>query len=283
MSAQLCFSVLEDIAKDLSGEVVAFPTFLDITFQVRTALKDPRLSIDRLARLVGIEPLMSTKVVRMANSAAMNPSGRGIVDVQSAISRIGMDAVRSISFAVAMEQLLGSKDMAPFEALSRELWEHSMQTAALCRMLARRVGGINPDEALFAGLVHDIGAFYLLSRVVKYPEFAEDRAFLLDFLVQWHENIGHALLAAMGLPEEVLVAVQEHEQEREMVRIKSVADLVFVANRLANLKTRWRDDGSTPGDDVDGYRELLGAESVDELLAESVEEVGSLKAALGAR
>ena len=283
MSAQLCFSVLEDIAKDLSGEVVAFPTFLDITFQVRTALKDPRLSIDRLARLVGIEPLMSTKVVRMANSAAMNPSGRGIVDVQSAISRIGMDAVRSISFAVAMEQLLGSKDMAPFEALSRELWEHSMQTAALCRMLARRVGGINPDEALFAGLVHDIGAFYLLSRVVKYPEFAEDRAFLLDFLVQWHENIGHALLAAMGLPEEVLVAVQEHEQEREMVRIKSVADLVFVANRLANLKTRWRDDGSTPGDDVDGYRELLGAESVDELLAESVEEVSSLKAALGAR
>ena len=283
MSAQLCFSVLEDIAKDLSGEVVAFPTFLDITFQVRTALKDPRLSIDRLARLVGIEPLMSTKVVRMANSAAMNPSGRGIVDVQSAISRIGMDAVRSISFAVAMEQLLGSKDMAPFEALSRELWEHSMQTAALCRMLARRVGWINPDEALFAGLVHDIGAFYLLSRVVKYPEFAEDRAFLLDFLVQWHENIGHALLAAMGLPEEVLVAVQEHEQEREMVRIKSVADLVFVANRLANLKTRWRDDGSTPGDDVDGYRELLGAESVDELLAESVEEVGSLKAALGAR
>ena len=283
MSAQLCFSVLEDIAKDLSGEVVAFPTFLDITFQVRTALKDPRLSIDRLARLVGIEPLMSTKVVRMANSAAMNPSGRGIVDVQSAISRIGMDAVRSISFAVAMEQLLGSKDMAPFEALSRELWEHSMQTAALCRMLARRVGGINPDEALFAGLVHDIGAFYLLSRVVKYPEFAEDRAFLLDFLVQWHENIGHALLAAMGLPEEVLVAVQEHEQEREMVRIKSVADLVFVANRLANLKTRWRDDGSTPGDDVDGSRELLGAESVDELLAESVEEVGSLKAALGAR
>ena len=282
MSAQLCFSVLEDIAKDLSGEVVAFPTFLDITFQVRTALKDPRLSIDRLARLVEIEPLMSTKVVRMANSAAMNPSGRSIVDVQSAIGRIGMDAVRSISFAVAMEQLLGSKDMAPFEVLSRELWEHSMQTAALCRVLARRVGGINPDGALFAGLVHDIGAFYLLSRVVKVPEFAEDRAFLLDFLVQWHENIGHALLAAMGLPEDVLLAVQEHEEPRELTRIKTVNDLVFVANRLANLRTRWRDDGSVPDPD-DDYAELLGVESVDELLAESVEEVASLKGALGAR
>ena len=283
MSAQLCFSVLEDIAKDLSGDVVAFPTFLDITFQVRTALKDPRLSIDRLARLVEIEPLMSTKVVRMANSAAMNPSGRSIVDVQSAIGRIGMDAVRSISFAVAMEQLLGSKDMAPFETLSRELWEHSMQTAALCRMLARRVGGINPDEALFAGLVHDIGAFYLLSRVVKFPEFVEDRVFLLDFLVQWHENIGHALLAAMGLPEDVLVAVQEHEQARDLTRIKTVADLVFVANRLANRKTRWRDDAAVSETSDDEYQALLGVVSLDELLAESVEEVASLKAALGAR
>ena len=68
LTAQMFFQVFEDIAKDLSGDVVAFPTFLDITFQVRTALKDPRLSIDRLARLVEIEPLMSTKVVRMGDT-----------------------------------------------------------------------------------------------------------------------------------------------------------------------------------------------------------------------
>ena len=51
---------------------------------------------------------MSTKVVRMANSVAMNPSGRAIADVRSAITRIGMEAVRSVSFAVALEQLLRS-------------------------------------------------------------------------------------------------------------------------------------------------------------------------------
>ena len=108
MSNPLTFKILEDIARDLSGSEITFPTFLDITFQVRTALKDPDLTVEQLAKLVGAEPLMSTKIVRMSNSVAQNPSGREIADVKSAIVRVGMEAVRTVSFAVAMEQLLKS-------------------------------------------------------------------------------------------------------------------------------------------------------------------------------
>ena len=234
MASPLSFRILEDVARDLSGEVVSFPTFLDITFQVRTALKNPSLTVDQLAMLVGAEPMMSAKIIRMSNSVAMNPSGRAIADVKSAISRVGMEAVRSVSFAVAMEQLLGSKKMAPFEGLSQRLWEHTIHVAALCRVLAKKIARINPDEAMFAGLVHDIGVFYLLSRVANFPELIDNKAELHDLLVQWHDNIGHALLAAMGLGEEVLVAVQEHEVERPVPAIKTLSDVLFVANKLAN-------------------------------------------------
>lgn len=282
MSDEISFRILEDIAHDLSGEQVAFPTFLDITFQVRTALKDPRLTIERLARLVEAEPLMSMKVVRMANSVAMNPSGRGIADVRSAITRIGMEAVRSVSFAVAMEQLLRSKNMAPFEVLSKRLWEHSMHVAALCRLLARRVGGINPDEAMFAGMVHDIGVFYLLSRAANFPALIENRQDLNLMLVQWHDNIGHALLSAMGQSDDLLVAVQEHETVRTMAKIRSLSDLVFVANVLANLKNGWRDPEFAIAGDTSGFAALFGEAVIDDLLIESEAEVSSLKAALGA-
>lgn len=282
MSDQISFRIIEDIARDLSGELVSFPTFLDITFQVRTALKDPKLTIDRLARLVEAEPLMSTKVVRMANSVAMNPSGRAIADVRSAITRIGMEAVRSVSFAVAMEQLLRSKNMAPFEALSKRLWEHSMHVAALCRLLARRVGGINPDEAMFAGMVHDIGVFYLLSRAANFQELIADRHELNQLLVQWHDNIGHALLSAMGQSEELLTAVQEHECVRAMVKIKTLSDLVYVANVLANIKNGWRDVEFVVAADLAGFAVLFGEGAIDDLLIESAAEVSSLKSALGA-
>ena len=283
MSDQISFRILEDIARDLSGELVSFPTFLDITFQVRTALKDPKLTIDRLARLVEAEPLMSTKVVRMANSVAMNPSGRAVADVRSAITRIGMEAVRSVSFAVAMEQLLGSKNMAPFEALSKRLWEHSMHVAALCRLLARKAGGINPDEAMFAGMVHDIGVFYLLSRAANFPELIADRQELNQLLVQWHDHIGHALLSAMGQSDELLTAVQEHENARPMVKIKTLSDMVYVANVLANVQNGWREEAFAVAADFSGFAALFGEGAIDDLLIESAAEVSALKSALGAR
>ena len=77
MASSVTFKILEDIARDLSGNEITFPTFLDITFQVRAALKDPNLSVEQLAKLVGAEPLMSAKIIRMANSVAMNPSVAG--------------------------------------------------------------------------------------------------------------------------------------------------------------------------------------------------------------
>lgn len=66
MASPLSFRILEDVARDLSGEVVSFPTFLDITFRLRTALKNPILSVEQLATLVSVDPLMSAKIIRVS-------------------------------------------------------------------------------------------------------------------------------------------------------------------------------------------------------------------------
>lgn len=279
---QLNFGMLEKIARDLSGESICFPTFLDITFKVRKALKNPRLTIDELSTLVSAEPLLSAKVIRLANSAAMNPSGRVILAVPGAISKIGMEAVRSLSFAVAIEQLLSSKKMAPFEALSHRLWEHSIHVAAMCRVLAGQLTSISPDEAMFAGLIHDIGAFYLLSWAADSPSVIDDRAELHRLLVHWHENIGHALLAAMGLPEDLVTVVGEHDLDRVVTKVKTLADVLFVANRLANLEHGWRDTTFSEPVDTSALSALFDADAITALLADSAEEVTSWRSVLGA-
>ena len=282
MTNPLIFKILEDIAKDLSGDQISFPTFLDITFQVRTALKDENLSVEKLAKLVGAEPLMSAKIIRMANSVALNPSGREVADVKSAIVRVGMEAVRTVSFAVAMEQLLKSKQMQPFSGISERLWEHTAHVAALCRVLARKLAKINGDEAMFAGLVHDIGVFYLMSRASGFPELTSDKPALYDLLVGWHDNIGHALLSALGLPESVLIAVQEHETDREIKEIKTLPDVLYVANKIANRAASWRDPEFDAGVDTSMLDSMFDPELLAEIIEESEEEVHSLKSALGA-
>ena len=282
MTNPITFQILEDIAKDLSGDEISFPTFLDITFQVRSALKDPNLNVEQLAKLVGAEPLMSARIIKMANSVAMNPSGREIADVKSAIVRVGMEAVRTVSFAVAMEQLLKSKQMHAFEALSKKLWEHTSHVAALCRVLARKVARINGDEAMFAGLVHDLGVFYLMSRAANFPELVADKVELHALLVGWHDNIGHALLSALGSPESVLEAVQLHETDREITKVRTLSDVLYVANKIANRTSSWRDPALDGDVDTAMVDSIFDAETLAELIEESEEEVSSLKAALGA-
>jgi HD-like signal output (HDOD) protein len=282
MANSFTFKVLEDIARDLSGSEITFPTFLDITFQVRTALKDPNLNVEKLAKLVGAEPLMSTKIIRMANSVALNPSGREIADVKNAIIRVGMEAVRTVSFAVAMEQMIKSKQMKPFEAISQRLWEHTSHVAALCRVLARRVAKTNGDEAMFAGLVHDIGVFYLLSRAVNFPELVADKVEMHGLLVGWHDDIGHALLSALGTPESVLTAVQQHENDRKISEISTLPDVLYVANKIANHSGfGWRDPKLDGVVDTTVLDTLFDAKTLAGLINESEEEVQSLKAALG--
>ncbi len=282
MNNAVTFKILEDIARDLSGDEITFPTFLDITFQVRSALKDPNLSVEQLAKLVGAEPLMSAKIIRMANSVALNPSGREVADVKTAILRVGMEAVRTVSFAVAMEQLLKSKQMQPFEVLSKRLWEHTSHVAALCRVLARKVAKINGDEAMFTGLVHDLGVFYLMSRAANFPELVNDKAELHALLVGWHDNIGHALLSALGSPEPVLLAVQEHETDREIEAIDNLSDVLYIANKIANRTAGWRDPELDGEVDTSMLDDLFDAETLAEIIDESEDEVLSLKSALGA-
>ena len=178
------FRMLEDIARELAGEVV-FPTYFDAALRLRKDLQNPDLPTARIAKIVSIEPLIAAKLMQLAGSALYSPDGSPAKDLSAAISRLGVDLVRTTALAIAMNQLLRSKDMAIFSDLTRALWDHSIRTAAAARVLAQNFTRINPDEALLAGLVHDLGAFYMLYRAVQYPELRVRPDSIKYLIVQW--------------------------------------------------------------------------------------------------
>jgi HD-like signal output (HDOD) protein len=274
----IVLKILENIANDQPGQRIAFPTLLDIAFKIRALLKEGEPDMERLARLVGAEPLISTQIVRMANSVAMNPMGRRISDVKNAILRVGTHAVRSAAFAIAMKQMVMGKGMVPFRKISRHLWEHSAYTAAFSKALVRHYcqHGIDNDEAMFMGLIHDIGAFYLLYCATQYPELAENPAEVETLMETWHGSISHALLSAMGLSDTILEAVQEHDQEeRDFTTIETLSEVLYTANHLANVIAPWRPRPSAmKGDFLD---RMFDADTIQVLLGEAEDEINSLK------
>ena len=233
------FEMLADIAKELSGEVI-FPTYFDAVLRLRKVLQDSSLSIIEIAAAVSMEPLIGAKLLHLANSVAFNPAGLEVVDLKSALTRLGVNAVRTTAMSIVMSQLMRAKGMANFAELTHALWDHSIKTAAAARIIAKNLTRLNPEEAMLAGLIHDLGAFYMLYRATQYEELRHRPDSVRYLIIQWHESIGVSLLNAIGIPEEIVDATVDHDQVRSTPSpIRSLPEVVYVANMLAGGHFEW--------------------------------------------
>jgi HD-like signal output (HDOD) protein len=273
------YRFLQDIAQDLSRKDLKFPTFIDASLGVRMALGKKDLSNTDLARVVGSEPLLSARVVALANSVALNPAGKEVSDLKNAVMMVGQNSVRSLAVSLAMDQIAHAKEIEPFKAQAKQVWEHSLEVAAVAHVLAGRQGLASPDEALFTGLVHDLGHFYLMWRATKFPELVERPDQLRDIVHEWHPGIGSALLQSLDLPESVSRACDEHELAPALLVPGSLSELLSVANRCSKFKqapasSRTEEQAKEPANGG------LEEETARSILEEASREVSSLLAAL---
>ena len=268
------FQMLEDIARELSSGSVVFPTCFDAALRLRKELQNPDLPIPRMVKVVALEPLVATRLMQMAGSVLYSPDGTPARDLQAAIHRLGVELVRTSALAIAMSQLLRAKETAVFGDFAKALWGHSIRTAAATRLLAQTYTRINPDQALLAGLVHDLGAFYMLYRAAQYEELRVRPGTVKHVMLQWHEGIGVSLLSALGLPEDIVNAVTDHDQPRSLPDpLRTLGDLVYVGNLLAGSHLEWfgPDAGiEAAGGQVDAVRSLY-AELLPQIEADSLE------------
>lgn len=270
------FKMLEDIARELNDDTV-FPTSFDTVMRLRKALQDPEIGLDKLASLITLDPLVSARLIALANSVTYNPAGNKVRDLQRAIERLGMQVVRSTSLAIAMKQLILARSVVDFQEQAERLWSHSLRSASAAYVVAKRLTRISPDEALLAGMVHDIGAFYMIYRASLYEELVLRPETTKYLILRWHESIGHSLIIALGLSPELADAMADHDQPRPIpTPPKNLTDVVFLANLLAGGSFEWLD---VPNDMEAAEKEKLAALKLE--LGEEIDaHEASLKAAL---
>ena len=214
------------------GEL-SFPTSVDASRRVMKAVENPDLGLSDLAKIVVAEPLLSAKVIRLANSAALNPSNQTVRDVKQAVMRVGMDPIKSLAMVLIMDQLRQSQRHSGSRELSNRLWERGVHVAALSYVIARKLTRLNADEAMFAGIVHDLGRFYLLSRAAAYPALLEDPVALAETINDLGERAGALVLGQLDLPESVVKAVLAARHYGGSMPPDSLSDLLFVAGALS--------------------------------------------------
>jgi HD-like signal output (HDOD) protein len=220
--------VNEAVVDDLS-----FPTSVDASRRVMRAVENPDLGLSDLAKIVVAEPLLSAKVIRLANSVALNPTNQTVRDVKQAVMRVGMDPIKSLAMVLIMDQLRQSQRHSGTRDLANRLWERSIHVAALSFVIARKLTKLNADEAMFAGIVHDLGRFYLLSRAADFPALLEDPVVLAETINDLAERAGAMVFAKLDLPESVVKAVLAARHYGGSMPPANLGDLMFIAGALS--------------------------------------------------
>jgi len=274
--------LVESLAVELAGEKIDLPSFPEIAVRVRKALANDDVEIDHVVRIISAEPALAARLLQLANSAALNASGKRLTDLRTAISRIGFNMARSATIAFAMSQLRRAEAYKGFEVPLTELWQQGVHVGAVSHVVAKRFTQVNADMALLTGLLQGVGKLYLLTRAMRYPGLLNDAGTYQRIVAEWHGRVAQAILRNWEMAEEVVAAVLDAENlYREHPGTTDLADVLSVGNALATL-------GPAPhGDDMlflgmpAARRMKLDANACGAALAESHQQISSLRQALG--
>jgi len=276
------FAFVQSLAGELSSGKVDLPSFPDIAMRVRNVLADDNVTPDKVVRVVSAEPALAARLMQMANSAALNFSGRAVTDLRTAVARMGFNMVRSAAIAFAMSQLKNVEALKGLEKPLEALWKRSASVAAMSHVVARRLSKVNPDTALLAGLLHGVGELYILTRAKQHPLLLANSAAFHSIVRDWHSSIAKALLENWDLAEEIVTAVETFEDyDRDHRGPADLTDVLTVAYLIAS----YQGQPETVELNMQGVaacrRMQLDNDAYRRLIGESADEIRAMQQALG--
>ncbi|MBT8438914.1 MAG: HDOD domain-containing protein [Gammaproteobacteria bacterium] len=276
------FEFIQRLADELATDDFKLPPFPETALRVQEALKDPEISIDALSSIVLTEPMLTVRLLKMANSAMMKRGPLEVTDVKVAMSRIGMKMVQSAAMSVAADEAFQAPKGSLLSMRLKKIREHSIKVCALAYVLSKKVPNSgNPDDAMLAGLLHSIGKFYILARADESPELIANEVAMEKLLNEWYTGVGRAIVEFWGFPAHIVDAVDEHELfDRQISGVADITDIITVANFLAKTELE-PDEEKEALDQMAAVKRMnLDAETLLNYIKESHEEINSMIQAL---
>jgi len=274
------FELVRDLAAALSAGTVELPSYPQVAVRLQKLLSDEDSDAERLVRVLGAEPVLAARVITMANSSALNPSGRKVSDLRTAVVKLGFDSLRTTAAAFAMVQIRQAKEFKSIEKPMMALWRQSVSLASMSFVVARATQRFSPDAAMLAGILSGIGKLYLLTRVSKFPDLFADESGFQSIVRDWHTSIAQALLESWHTSPEIVVAVRDWGVAADDPRLSSnLADVLAAADLLLGHHEEPELLQGLLADSPPMLRLGLKA-GLAGLLAESAAELESLRTAL---
>lgn len=211
------------------------PTLPPIVQKLSQMIEDERVSLHQIAEVIEKDQVITTKVLRLANSAFYG-FPRKVSTVNQAMMLLGINVLKILIMTSSFFEIIHKEDIG--------LWEHSIGVAACAKIIAEKANLLEPQEIATAGLLHDLG------RVIEMVTFKEEYEAIKKqieegvdplkaeklILGMEHSEIGAFLMSQWNLPERLIEAVQAHHFLEHANKYKKEAACLHLSDVLIHAR-----------------------------------------------
>lgn len=222
--------------KTLGGEVA----------EVIAIATSPRGDLAQLAGVIGRDPVLSARVLQVANSAAYVSAKGGCANIAEAVRLLGCTTVRNLAVTMGVFDAMPVTERDGFNPMRS--WQHSFAVAQLCERFLGE-GHEKSAVAYLVGLCHDLGEILFRTRfAAEYEKVLEvslktgqpREQVEAKLLGMTHNELMTTIVQCMRLPESIIAPVEEFHRagagsmRDPIARVLRLADLYANAMLLAS-------------------------------------------------
>ncbi|TAK60748.1 HDOD domain-containing protein, partial [Methylobacter sp.] len=211
------------------------PSFPDIALKLRKATQE-NYGIADIVKIVNMDPVISAKLIQVVNSPIYRPLSP-ISSCFDAINRLGLTTTRNLVTSFSMNNLVKSENPLT-KKLIQYTWLQSIKISSISYTLAQLTQKVDPDEALLAGLLHNIGVLPILTFADSLPEDTYNSEDIDLCISKVHGQIGSIILEKWGFPDNLkqipLLSTDWFTNTTENISLNDIVLLAKYHNVLAS-------------------------------------------------
>ncbi len=261
--------------QDLMLDSINLPSLPEVAHRIQSVFNDDSADAAQLAGIIMTDPAITGKLIKIANS----PVYQGVAPtttLQAAIVRLGLQTTYKQVMAYAANELFKSLSSGVITRM-KKLWEHSRKVAAISRVLAKTTGLFDPEQAMLAGLMHDLGVIVIVEYLQQYDS-SSDSEMIEDTIRTMRPQITGLLMHKWNFSEEMVTVAEECEDWFRNASDKAdLCDLVIVA-QFHSLMGSAEMNGMPPISKIPAFSKLnMGPVESIRLIKESNKEIQEIE------
>ena len=179
---------------------LSLPSLPQVALKLKEAIAQD-LGINQAVKIIEVDVAIVAKLIQLANSPLYSPISP-ITNCHAAVTRLGLDQTRKLVMGISLKQLFRCQNPELMEKM-QNLWKNSLYVSSLSFVLAQENGSLNPEDALLAGLISDIGTIPIFHFAEQYPKEYPNLEVLESAIPFLSPPVGSLVLHTLGFTPEL--------------------------------------------------------------------------------